>query len=61
MNAGMTRRLGALAGIATLVTTVMLANGQEKTWKTPLEADAAGMFEGHGDVGDVPAQYAGGV
>ena len=61
MNAGMTRRHGALAGIATVVMTVMLANGQEKTWKTPLEADAAGIFEGHGDVGDVPAQYAGGV
>src|SRR5215469_10802163 len=61
MNAGMTGRLGALAGIATVVMTVMLANGQEKTWKTPLEADAAGIFEGHGDVGDVPAQYAGGV
>lgn len=46
---------------ATGILLVMGAWGQGRIEKTPLEADAAGIFEGHRDVGDVGAAYAGNV
>jgi TolB protein len=54
-------RVAAVVGISALGVVVTLAWGQGKAGKTPLEANAVGIFEGHSDVGDVGAAYAGNV
>lgn len=41
--------------------TVVGARGQGKAARTPLEANTVGIFEGHSDIGDVGAAFAGHV
>jgi TolB protein len=51
---------GAIVAFLCLVAVVGVW-GQGKAARTPLEANAVGIFEGHSDVGDVGAAYAGNV
>ena len=47
--------------LMTMVATVAAAQAPQREEETPLESNPIGMFEGHRDVGEVAAQYAGSV
>ena len=62
MNKRVARRLMMVMGFGAVVfAAVVVVWGQGKVAKSPLEANAAGIFDGHSDVGDVGGAYAGNV